>query len=142
MSLCYDFQKWTILTLGLVAISLSVGLVLQYAHGQTTTINDTAFSVDIPDNWTYKYNIFSKVDLTPSEFGALLIDYDKATEQMKDGGAASTIKQDWLFPIENAGFDLYVKYRIDEQIGMNVTSKQNVTIDNDQMPFVFQPKGE
>jgi hypothetical protein len=29
----YDFQKWTILTLGLVTISLSVGLVLQYAHG-------------------------------------------------------------------------------------------------------------
>ena len=32
MSLCYDFQKWTILTLGLVAVSLSVGLI-QYAHG-------------------------------------------------------------------------------------------------------------
>jgi len=34
MSLCYDFQKWTMLTLGLVAISLSVGLLMQYAHGQ------------------------------------------------------------------------------------------------------------
>jgi hypothetical protein len=33
MSLCYDFQKWTILTLGLVAISLSVGLLLQVVHG-------------------------------------------------------------------------------------------------------------
>ena len=35
MSLCYEFQKWTIISLALVAISLSIGLVLmQYAHGQ------------------------------------------------------------------------------------------------------------
>jgi hypothetical protein len=35
LSLCYDFQKWTILSLTLVAISLTVGLLLQlhYAHG-------------------------------------------------------------------------------------------------------------
>ena len=33
MSLCYEFQKWTILSLAGIAISLSVGLVLQYAHG-------------------------------------------------------------------------------------------------------------
>ena len=36
MSLCYDFQKWTIISLASVAISLTVGLVLmQYAHGIT-----------------------------------------------------------------------------------------------------------
>jgi hypothetical protein len=33
MSLCYEFQKWTKLSLAGIAISLSVGLVLQYAHG-------------------------------------------------------------------------------------------------------------
>ena len=33
MSLCYDFQKWTIITLASVAISLTVGLV-SLAHGQ------------------------------------------------------------------------------------------------------------
>jgi hypothetical protein len=35
MSLCYDFQKWTMITLASVAISLTVGLILQYAHGYT-----------------------------------------------------------------------------------------------------------
>ncbi len=36
MSLCYDFEKWTMITLPSIAISLSIGLVLmQYAHGQT-----------------------------------------------------------------------------------------------------------
>lgn len=40
MSLSYDFEKWTIISLALVAISLIVGLVLvQYAHGQNITMS-------------------------------------------------------------------------------------------------------
>jgi hypothetical protein len=34
MSLCYDFQKWTMVTLGLIAISLTVGLI-SIAFGQS-----------------------------------------------------------------------------------------------------------
>jgi hypothetical protein len=50
MSLCYDFQKWTILTLGLVAISLAVGLVLmQYAHGQNNETSKTKVDKLIQD---------------------------------------------------------------------------------------------
>jgi hypothetical protein len=39
MSLCYDFQKWTIISLLSVAISLTVGLILLVgkAYGQTQT---------------------------------------------------------------------------------------------------------
>jgi hypothetical protein len=37
MSLCYDTEKWLMISLASVAISLSVGLVLQYAHGQNET---------------------------------------------------------------------------------------------------------
>ncbi len=34
MSLCYDFEKWTMITFASIAISRTVGLVLmQYAHG-------------------------------------------------------------------------------------------------------------
>jgi hypothetical protein len=33
MSLCYDFQKWTMLSLALVAVSLTVGLLLQVVYG-------------------------------------------------------------------------------------------------------------
>jgi hypothetical protein len=42
MSLCYDFQKWMILTLALVTISLTIGLIMQYAQGQ----NDSSSRVD------------------------------------------------------------------------------------------------
>ena len=39
MSLCYDFQKWTVLSMGLTAATLIVGLVLmQVGHAQ---INNT-----------------------------------------------------------------------------------------------------
>jgi hypothetical protein len=45
MSLCYDFSKWTMITLAVVAVSLTVGLVLmQIAHG--ITLNDSNVTVD------------------------------------------------------------------------------------------------
>jgi cell division protein FtsL len=41
MSLCYDGEKWLMITLSIVAISLTIGLVfMQYAHGQD--INQTS----------------------------------------------------------------------------------------------------
>jgi hypothetical protein len=39
MSLCYDFQKWTMITLGLVAISLIVGIY--QVNGASTNITGT-----------------------------------------------------------------------------------------------------
>jgi hypothetical protein len=39
MSLCYDFQKW-IISLALIAISLTVGLAIQYAHGRGYDISE------------------------------------------------------------------------------------------------------
>ncbi len=47
MSLCYEFEKWTMITLSIVAVSLTLGLVLlsmQYAHG--TTCCPTLGSID------------------------------------------------------------------------------------------------
>jgi hypothetical protein len=41
MSLCYDFEKWLMITLASVAISLIVGLLMQYAHGQNMTIGQS-----------------------------------------------------------------------------------------------------
>jgi hypothetical protein len=42
VSLCYDGEKWLMMTLASVAISMIVGLVLmQYGHGQEQT-NETS----------------------------------------------------------------------------------------------------
>jgi hypothetical protein len=55
MSLCYDFQKWTMITLSSIAITLIIGLV-SLAYGQpvqfkTYTNNDLKFSIQYPSNW-------------------------------------------------------------------------------------------
>ena len=44
MSLCYEYEKWTMITLASVAISLTVGLVLmQVVHGQDSKDRDRHF---------------------------------------------------------------------------------------------------
>jgi hypothetical protein len=43
LSLCYDFQKWTIISLALVAVSLTIGLV-SLAYGQE--VNQTRVESD------------------------------------------------------------------------------------------------
>jgi hypothetical protein len=42
LSLCYDFQKWTIISLASIAISLTIGLLMQFAHGQEDNNNQTS----------------------------------------------------------------------------------------------------
>jgi hypothetical protein len=38
MNLYYDFQKMTIISMALVAVSLNIGLLMQYGHGQNITM--------------------------------------------------------------------------------------------------------
>jgi hypothetical protein len=48
MSLCYDFQKWTMISLASIAISLTVGLVLmQVVYGQTKDWHDPSYMRDL-----------------------------------------------------------------------------------------------
>src|SRR4030095_3528397 len=138
MSLFYSDEKWLMMTLASVAISLTVGFVLiQYAHAQTvdnqTTVDTAEFSISVPDNWAYQRGIYSQVGLTPNEFGEFLVNAFKGyKEEMKDGGAYAEFRYACYYPIENAPFDVFVKYQLDKNFhGFNVTSKQNVTIDNE-----------
>jgi len=113
----------------LVAVT---ALSLSISNVNAVVVNNTDFSIDIPDNWTYEQGIFSVIALTPNEFGVLLVNHSTPlSEKMKDEGAFASFEQERNFPIKNAGFDVYVTYNIDRQDGMNVTSKQNVTLDNE-----------
>lgn len=62
MSLCYDFQKWTIISLAAFAISLTVGLT-QYAYGQSQNQNSNSTfnprSTDCIISWTEKLVILN-----------------------------------------------------------------------------------
>ena len=63
MSLCYDFQKWTMITLASVAISLTISI----AHGQ----NDSSSRVDKLIEDTKRENAKNEMD---KSYRAELID--------------------------------------------------------------------
>ena len=121
------------ITMCLVFVAVAaLSLSLSISSVNAIVVNNTDFSIDIPDNWAYEQGIFPVVALTPSEFGILLVNHSKPlNETMKDEGAFASFEQERNFPIKNAGFDAYVQYKIDRQDGMNVTSRQNVTLDNE-----------
>lgn len=111
---------------------LAVVALFSIPNVSAIVVNNTDFSIDIPDNWTYEQGIFSGIALTPTKFGVLLINHSEPlSEKMKDEGAFASFTKDRNFPIKNAGFDVYVKYKINIQDGMNVTSKENVTLDDE-----------
>ena len=124
--ICLVFVAIAVMLVAVAALSLSISNV------NAIVANNTDFSIDIPDNWAYEQGIFSVVALTPNEYGVLLVNHSKPlSEKMKDEGAFASFEQERNFPIKNADFDVYVNYKIDRQDGMNVTSKENVTLDNE-----------
>ena len=124
--ICLVFVAIAVMVVAVAALSLSISNV------NAIVANNTDFSIDIPDNWAYEQGIFSVVALTPNEYGVLLVNHSKPlSEKMKDEGAFASFEQERNFPIKNADFDVYVNYKIDRQDGMNVTSKENVTLDNE-----------
>lgn len=124
--ICLVFVAIAVMLVAVAALSLSISNV------NAIVVNNTDFSIDIPDNWAYRQDILSVVALTPNEFGVLLVNHSKPlNEKMKDEGAFASFEQEMNFPIKNAGFEVYIKYKIDRQDGMNVTSKENVTLDNE-----------
>ena len=105
MSLCYDFEKWTMISLASVAISLTVGLVLmQYAHGQTAT-----FRMDTVDDVLSYCRLFPGTDITElvkegnvsklftattcEEFKDIKEDIDKLNEALQDVFNAEKIEK-------------------------------------------------
>jgi hypothetical protein len=55
MSLCYDFEKWTIISLAMVAITLTIGLVsLAYGQESNTTADEC------PDGYTMSKGVCMK----------------------------------------------------------------------------------
>lgn len=72
MSLCYDFSKWTMITLSSVAIGLTIGLVTQ-VYGQETdnfktyTSKGLKFTIQHPSNWKVDGEDNDYVDFTIRE---------------------------------------------------------------------------
>jgi len=112
----------------LVSVIIGVIGLVQYAHGQTTTttVNTTDFSIDIPNNWSYKQDLALQPHLVPIKFASFLIDLTEDVDKLiKNEGAYAFFYQDWLYAIKNAPFDVYLESKIHD------TPRQNLTIDNE-----------
>ena len=116
----------------MVAISLSISN--SYA---LRSVNNPSFSINIPDNWVYVSIGRDIVQLTPTKFAILFLNHETINQKLEHEGAYSSFDYDWLYGIRNAAFDVYVKYKIDHQDGMKVTSEQNVTIDNETAVKIY-----
>jgi hypothetical protein len=115
-----------------------------------TNVNNTYFSIIIPDNWTYAEHYMigmtmagshgngsvNLVALAPSAFAkALVVNENKESpyDKMFNGGAYSTLRQDIDYPNKNSTLEEYAKYRINSIIpGVNLTSQQDTIIGNEK----------
>ena len=97
------------------------------------------FSIEVPDSWTYTetpespiehllgVSSYSSVVLVPAKFAELLIQ-DKGDIGMGNGTAAIVFAEDSDYTVKNAPPDLYVKFRMNKDDSLNVTSRQDTTV--------------
>jgi len=97
------------------------------------------FSIEVPDSWTYTetpeppiehllgVSSYSSVVLVPAKFAELLIQ-DKGDIGIGNATAAIVFAEDSDYTVKNAPPDLYVKFRMNKDDSLNVTSRQDTTV--------------
>jgi hypothetical protein len=97
------------------------------------------FSIEIPDSWTYTetpeppmehvlgVSSYASVVLVPAKYAELLIQ-DKGDIEMGNGTGAIVFAEDSDYTVKNAPPDLYVKFRMNQDDSLNVTSQQDTTV--------------
>ena len=97
------------------------------------------FSIEVPDSWSYTetpepplehvlgVSSYSSVVLVPAKFAELLIQ-DKGDIGMGNGTAAILFAEDSDYTVKNAPPELYVKFRMNKDDSLNVTSRQDTTV--------------
>jgi len=117
---------------------LSILFLLQSAYS-AEKFKGLPFSIEIPDSWTYTetpelpmehllgVSSYSSVVLVPAKFAELLIQ-DKGDIGMGNGTGAIVFAEDSDYTVKNAPPDLYVKFRMNKDDSLNVTSRQDTTV--------------
>jgi hypothetical protein len=110
-------------------------------------VNNTDFSVNVPNNWAYRQSInnplagaLAKVfdvnpplTLIPNEFTNLLVNTSQefSGKVIQNGGAYSRIALDTDYPYRNIPLETYTQYNIHVS-PVKIFSKQNATIDGEK----------
>ncbi len=111
------------------------------------------FSIEVPDSWTYTetpeppiehllgVSSYSSVVLVPAKFAELLIQ-DKGDIGMGNGTAAIVFAEDSDYTVKNAPPDLYVKFRMNKDDSLNVTSRQDTTVGKEKAVRIESSKND
>jgi hypothetical protein len=110
------------------------------------TVNNTDFSVTVPDNWAYREGaplakIFANVLggssppllLIPIEFSKALINTNLSSEEefrIRNEGAFSLMGVDTNYPFRNVPLEIYTQASLN-QSDVKIFSKENTTIDGE-----------
>jgi hypothetical protein len=125
--------------LGVFFAILAVLTASAFAAGNDN-VGNLYFSINIPDSWTYLessntpqsrttgYGPVNAIQLTPSEFGDVLLGLTENTEHRAVGGVMADFFQDTDYRLKNAPLESYVKYLIDKFGIINITSQQYTTV--------------
>ena len=113
--------------------------LIQSAYSVEEKFRGLPFSIEVPNTWSYTespetplehalgLSSYSSVVLVPAKFADLLIQ-DKGNIEMGNGTAAILFAEDSDYTVKNAPPELYVKFRINKDDSLNVTSQQDTTV--------------
>jgi len=113
--------------------------LIQSAYSVEEKFRGLPFSIEVPNTWSYTespetplehalgLSSYSSVVLVPAKFADLLIQ-DKGNIEMGNGTAAILFAEDSDYTVKNAPPELYVKFRMNKDDSLNVTSQQDILV--------------
>lgn len=113
--------------------------LIQSAYSVEEKFRGLPFSIEVPNTWSYTespetplehalgLSSYSSVVLVPAKFADLLIQ-DKGNIEIGNGTSAILFAEDSDYTVKNAPPELYVKFRLNKDDSLNVTSQQDTTV--------------
>jgi hypothetical protein len=113
--------------------------LIQSAYSVEEKFRGLPFSIEVPNTWSYTespetplehalgLSSYSSVVLVPAKFADLLIQ-DKGNIEIGNGTAAILFAEDSDYTVKNAPPELYVKFRMNKDDSLNVTSQQDTLV--------------
>ncbi|HEY7227187.1 MAG TPA: hypothetical protein VH481_03580 [Nitrososphaeraceae archaeon] len=123
----------------IITTTILLLFLIQSAYSVEEKFRGLPFSIEVPNTWSYTespeaplehalgLSSYSSVVLVPAKFADLLIQ-DKGDIALGNGTAAILFAEDSDYTVKNAPPELYVKFRMNKDDSLNVTSQQDTTV--------------
>ena len=124
---------------GITTTAILLLFLIQSSYGVEEKFRGLPFTIEVPNTWSYTespetplehalgISSYSSVVLVPAKLADLLIQ-DKGDIEMVNGTAAILFAEDSDYTVRNAPPELYVKFRMNKDDFLNVTSQQDTMV--------------